>query len=468
MKPSDLRDKKVAVLGLSVEGLSTAKFLLKNGIEFTVLDKKEIESLGSDAEKLRSSQAIKWHLGESYLDDLEKYEVIFRTPGFPLWKDELKRAEKNGVIITSQTKLFFDLCPCPIIGVTGTKGKGTTSTLIFEMLAEAGSDVHLGGNIGQPPLEFLDKLKPESKVVLELSSFQLEDLKKSPSIAVILMVTSDHLSSQSAENPNYHQSTIDYLNSKMNLVNFQNPRDVAVINDDYENSRQFSVRTKGQMYYFSRHHPCTPGTYVEGRKIIFRSGSYVEKVCTVNELQLRGQHNWENVCAAITVAKIEKVSNGSIVKVLKTFRGLEHRLELVSQVGGVSYYDDSFSTTPETAIAALNSFSEPLTIILGGWEKGSDFTELGRVLHGLENLRSVILIGSTAKKIEASIMASGGFSAKTSVVRNLTDMSSIVKTSSKIAKKGDVVLLSPACASFDMFKNYKERGDQFKKEVNKL
>lgn len=468
MTLQELKDKKIAILGCSVEGLSTAKFLLTHGISFTVVDKHNLSELGEEALRLSDNQLTNWELGGTYLDNLTDFEVIFRTPGFPLWDHRLQAARNTGAVITSQTGLFFNLCPCPVIGVTGTKGKGTTATLISLMLKKSGRDVYLGGNIGTPPLNFFDKLKPSSFVVLELSSFQLEDLKVSPKIAVVLMITADHLVSQSAESPNYHKTLRDYLEAKKNLVRFQKNSDIVVVNADWEASSSLQKETAAEAYLFSRRGAVDRGTYVKDKKIIFKEQGKEEELISVSELLLRGEHNFENVCAAVTVAKLCKVENAAITAVLRSFKGLAHRLELVTSGGGVCYYNDSFSTTPETAIAAIRSFSEPLIIILGGSDKGSDYSDLGLELHKANNLKAVILIGNTAGKIESAVEKAGGFSPKVTVLKNLPDMPSIVSAAAEISSSGDVVLLSPACASFDMFKNYKERGNQFTMEAKKL
>ena len=409
----ELRNKKIGVLGFSTEGVSTAKYLLRQHLSFTIFDQKTAGGLEGEAKELYQSllekasevsPAVDFRLGADYLDNLNDCNLLFRTPGFPLWQPKLREFREKGGITYSQTKLFFDLCPCPIIGVTGTKGKGTTATLISEMLKSAGFFVFLGGNIGQPPLTFISELTPKSYVVLELSSFQLEDLTVSPATAVVLMITSDHLGSQSESNPNYHRSVEEYVNAKMNIVSHQKESDTAIFNADSDISRDFSFKTPAKVYFFSRKHATDPGTFIEEEAIYF-SDNGLERVCLVDAVSLRGAHNLENVCAAATVAKKLGVGNPVIQSVLETFRGLTHRLEFIAKVRGVDYYNDSFSTTPETAIAAIRSFSEPLILILGGSDKASDYTALGRVIRASKNIRAILLIGATANKIESSILA---------------------------------------------------------------
>ncbi len=450
----DFKGKKIAVLGLGMEGLSTLDFFKKQGAKVTGLDRKE---------------------SEKYLENFGQYDVIVRSPGVNpdvITQALLSRGARSGSAgkkkraeITSQTKIFFELCPCPIIGVTGTKGKGTTSALIYEMLKRDGKDVYLGGNIGNPPLGFLNKLntQPASRqggsiVILELSSFQLLDLNKSPHVAVMLMTTSEHL--------DYHKDTYEYVNAKRNILRFQTSSDFAIINKDYLPSRESDVETKGKVFYISREQEIEQGCFVKDEKIILRRvGKEDEIVVKTKDILLPGRHNLENVCAAIMAATIMGVSKKNIASVLKSFKGLEHRLELVDTVAGVRYYDDSFSTTPETAIAAIEAFKDPEILILGGSSKNSDFTELGRVISEAKNIKAIIGIGKEWERIKAQFII---HNSEFRIIEGLRDMRSIVQKACEIAEPDDVVILTPACASFDMFKNYKDRGEQFKKEVKKL
>ena len=390
------------------------------------------------------------------LEHLTDYDVIFRSPGVRRLTPELVDAEKNDVTITSQTKLFFDLCPCPIIGVTGTKGKGTTSTLTYNMLKEAGMDAYLGGNIGVPPLTFLDALQPSSIVVLELSSFQLQDLTKSPHIGVMLMVTSEHL--------DHHATVEEYIDAKRNLLRFQTSDDFAIVNRDYPASNESDILTDGKLFYVSRERETNNGCFALNGKIIVKKNDNDDEIIDISEIALPGRHNLENVCAAVMAARLANVSKKYIVEVLETFTGLPYRLELVSEINGVKYYNDSFSTTSETAIAAIEAFDRPKILILGGSSKGSDFTQLGKVIRESDSIKAIIGIGDEWQTIKDETGISNQNS-KVLLVEGAQDMKTIVQAASKIAKSGDIVLLTPACASFDMFKDYKDRGEQFKKEV---
>ncbi len=464
---SDWKNKKVAVVGYGVEGVSTAAYLHKKGISVSILDinkESEIDQhLLTDAKKHGS----KFVLGENYLKDLSRFDVIIASPGIKRSTKEFAHAEEKGSLITSQTKLFFDYCPAPIIGVTGTKGKGTTASLIYEMLKAEGFDAYIGGNVGVPPLEFLEKLTDKSWVVLELSSFQLMDLTKSPAdaeamagkphIAVMLMVTSEHL--------DFHKNPAEYIDAKRNILRFQTPSDFAVLNRDYVATNESDIFTDGKAYFVSRKEEADQGCFKRDKSIWVRIGDSEKKIIDTKDILLPGSHNLENVCASVMASVLAGVSKEEIVKVLKTFKGLTHRLELVGEVNGVRYYDDSFSTIPETAIAAIEAFKEPEILILGGSGKQSDFKELGEVISKAKNIKAIIGIGSEWARIKEELQS---HDTDVLLIEGAGDMKTIVKAAEKIARPGDVVLLSPACASFDMFKNYKDRGEQFKKEVRAL
>lgn len=453
MTEKDLQGKKVAVLGIGIEGFALVEFLKKAGADITILVEKEKDKHESgEIEKIEALN-LPVLFGKDAFANLSRFEVIFRSPGVKRNQEALVEAENNGAMITSQTQLFFDLCPCPIIGVTGTKGKGTTSSLIYEMLKKQGLDAYLGGNIGTPPMSFLDQLTPESRVVLEMSSFQLQDLKRSPHIAVMLMTTSEHL--------DWHKDVYEYIDAKRNIFRFQKENDYAIVNRDYPASNESDVESSGKIYKVSREQDVEQGCYVRDGIVYLKMSGVEEKVIDTKDILLPGRHNLENVCAAIVAATFGGTKMPAIIHVLKTFKGLEHRLELVRTVMGVKYYDDSFSTTPETAIAAIEAFTDPEILILGGSSKNSDFTELGRVISDAPNIKAIIGIGVEWPKIKKAITR------EIVVIEGAKNMYAIVQAASKIATLGDVVLLSPACASFDMFKNYKERGNQFKEEVKK-
>ncbi len=449
-----LKHKKIAIVGFGIEGQSSASYLASKGLQVTVFDEKKEEELDSKTVASLRKKEVSFVLGAPF--DLKGFDIIVRSPGVSLHHPALESARTQGAHITSLTQIFLDLAPCKIIGVTGTKGKGTTSSLIYEMLKKEGIDAYLGGNIGIPALSFLDKLTPESMVVLELSSFQLQGVTKSPHIAVMLMITSEHL--------DYHKDIQEYIDAKRNIIHFQSPEDYAILNIDYPATRESDIHTNAQLYEISRITDFVQqGCFVEDEHIVLRMDGEDRKVMKTADILLPGGHNLENVCAAIMAATLAGVSVEHIRAVLKSFKGLEHRLELIATVKGVRYYDDSFSTTPETAQAAIESFADPEILILGGSSKKSDFTGLGRLISNTHNIKAIIGIGSEWEAIKNTIE-----NKNIPMYEGFSSLKEVVAKAAEIAEIGDVVLLSPACASFDMFKNYKDRGDQFKKYVKTL
>jgi len=355
--------------------------------------------------------------------------------------------------VTTQVNEFFRVSPTRnIIGVTGTKGKGTTSTLITKILQAAGKDVQLGGNIGIPVLELLPLLNADSWAVLELSSFQLSDFRYAPHIGVCLMVVPEHL--------NWHADFADYVNAKGNLFRHQAVDDLMIYNADNTTSSQIVTSSKAQKRAFSA--GGGSGAAVAVRDDHIYAGP--TEICAVNEIALLGAHNQQNVCAAIAATwEIISHNRDAVRSVITTFHGLEHRLELVRSLDGVAYYDDSFGTTPETAIVAIEAFQEPKIVILGGSDKGAPFDELARAVAD-NNVKHALLIGDTAPAIEQALRSAG----YTNFSPGGLTMTEIVAQAHDLAQPGDVVLLSTGCASFGMFKDYKDRAAQFQQSVNDL
>jgi len=429
---------KVAIVGYDTEGKVSYEHFKARNAEITICDKNT---------SIVVPDGVDSQLGETYLDDLDRFDVIVRTPGIYPGKILAKNPEVADKI-TSQTNIFFKHSPTKnIIGVTGTKGKGTTSSLITAMLEKSGKHVFLGGNIGVPPLTFIDELTPDSWVILELSSFQLIDLRYSPHIAVCLMVESEHL--------DWHEDMEEYIAAKQQLFINQKSDDVAIYyakNDDSLSIADASEAT--QIPYYE-----IPGAIIKGDSVVMHN----QEICKTSELMLLGKHNWQNVCAAITTVWQITQDVDSLREVLLSFKGLEHRLEFVKEVNKVKYYDDSFGTTPATATVAIEAFSAPKILILGGSDKGASFDELAKAVRK-NNVRNVILIGERAKHIEFALKRAGY---KNYVIGGNT-MQEIVNKARELAEPNDIVLLSTACASFGLFQNYKDRGDQFKQVVQAL
>ena len=459
-------NKKILIAGFGVEGKSTFEFLKGKGLEADV--------------------AENFNKIESVMD----YDVVFRSPGISYYDSKLVKERGNGAEITSQIKLFMDLCPAQTIGITGTKGKGTTATLIYEILKASRKDVYLGGNIGVPAISLLDKLSEDSIAVLELSSFQLIDLAKSPNIAVVLNITEDHL--------DIHADRDEYVEAKTSIVRYQTNDDFAVINVDYETSSSFRNLTKAQIFEISTSSVIPSAAATEVRSPLKNNGgmrfllaSFYEvgrndndcgicyinnndavelvdggnevKIASLEDLQLRGRHNLENVCAAVAASYLAGADLESIRKTVRTFKGLEHRLEFVAEVGRVKYYNDSFATTPEATLAAINAFDEPIILIAGGSRKAADYIEMGKAIA--ERVKIVFLIGDTTEEIKEKILA---VNSRVEVREGFEGMEKLVKKASGAAKPGYVVVLSPGCASFGLFHNYKERGELFKQAVGRL
>ena len=441
---------KVAILGYDIDGTSSTGYFHKLGADITICDQKTDLLLPSYATP---------KLGDGYLNDLDQFDVIVRTPG--LYPQKIVDANPGAPDIlkkvTTSINIFFEKCPAPIIGVTGTKGKGTTCTLIYKFLQAAGKKVFLGGNIGQNPLNFLHEVTPDSWVVLELSNFQMVDFNNSPKIGVCLMLAPEH--------QDWHQSVKEYFESKKNLFIKQNSEDLAVYN--FENAQSKNTVEAGKANKIPY---CVPpvnnepqnkdGAFVANDRIYYKD----TEICMTQDVALLGRHNLENVCAAIAASwQIIGGNIAAIQKVVKEFSGMEHRLEFVREVGGVKYYNDSFATTPEATIAAIRSFKQPIVIILGGHDKQIPlFDMIDEVVNS--NIRKAIVIGDTGGQI-VKLLTQRGFD---KITLGGSTMPNIVKAAQQAAQPGDVVLLSTACASFGLFKNYKDRGDQFKASVKAL
>ncbi len=457
MNIKDLQGKLVAVLGFGVEGRATINYLIKHGVKPVLFDSKPWEQWSEEDKNDIKSLQINFIFGPDYLKELKGFDVVFRSPGIKL--SIVKSYASNVAILTSQTKWFFEHCPSKIIGVTGTKGKGTTSTLIYEILKQQFPKVHLIGNIGKTQaFEILDDLSPNDLIIYELSSFQLQDLTQSPHIAVVLMTTSEHL--------DYHKDIEEYHQAKTAISKFQSDSDFTIFNIDYSATSEIGNLGQGTKIKISTKQSLKEGCFIENDLVTIKNISGQNYQYPITNIQLPGRHNLENICAASAVATILNVDFESLKTAVENFKGLEHRLEFIGDKNGIKYYNDSFSTIPETTIAAINAFEEPEIVILGGSSKNSDFTNLGQEINHKKNIKAIILIGAESGRIKQSIEQAGGYSGK--YFEGAKNMEEIFLQIWPIAAVGDVVLLSPACASFGMFKNYKDRGQQFKLQFSKL
>lgn len=443
----------IAILGFAGQGQSAYEYWSTPGNQLTICDQDE---------GLVVPKGAKTQLGKDYLKDLDRFDLLIRTPALHPKEIVVANPDHTDILdkVTTVTNEFMKVCPSKnIIGVTGTKGKGTTSTLITKILEAAGFTVHLGGNIGIPPLDMLkNNIQEDDYVVLELANFQLIDIHYSPKVGVCLMVVPEHL--------DWHQDMDEYVRAKQNLFRYQTTADWVIYNGLNEQSKQVVSVSKARSFGYEvplvgRSPKDKSAAYVEGNKIYF-AGSFI---CNIDEVALLGRHNLENVCAAIS-AVWDIVDHGTDVirQAIAKFKGLEYRIEFIRQFEGVDYYNDSFATTPETSIACLRSFPDKnKIIILGGSDKGIAFDRLADEV-AKAGVRHAIIIGDTGPVIE-KLLRQRGFD---QISSGFNDMASIVNEASARAKAGDVVLLSTGCASFGMFKDYKDRGAQFSQAVRAL
>lgn len=437
-----LEGMKIAILGYGEQGRAAYEYWNKPGNQIIICDANE---------RLALPDSVQGRLGSDYLYNLSEFDLLIRTPALHPRDIKTANPETPDILnrVTTVTNEFINVCPSRnIIGVTGTKGKGTTSTLVAKMLEAAGKTVHLGGNIGVPPLDmFKSGIQPDDWVVLELANFQLIDLKKSPHIAVCLMVVAEHM--------DWHGDINDYLTAKQQLFAHQAANDLAIYYGLNASSEHIASVSAGHKIPYMKH----PGAdVIEG--VVTIDG---QPICEIHELKLLGKHNWQNVCAAVTTIWQIDQNIEAMRSVLTTFTGLPHRLELIRDIGGVKYYDDSFGTTPETAMVAIEAFKDPKVVILGGSSKGATYEALAATVIK-NNVRSVVTIGDTGANIAAALRAAGF----EHIVDGGKTMQSIVDTARSQARAGDIVLLSTGCASFGLFKNYKDRGEQFKVAVQSL
>lgn len=450
--------KKVSIIGLGREGMALARFLAQRGATVTVSDLKTREELAERIEGL-SEFPIRFKLGEHPQSILDA-DVIYVSPGVPQDIPLLVEARKRGIRISSETRLFFSLCPAPIIGITGSSGKTTTVTLVGQILERAGRQTWVGGNIGSPLIESVEEIGPEAIVVTELSSFQLENLDRSPHIACVLNITPNHL--------DRHQTMEAYGAAKLNILRYQGKKDYAILNRDDPATHALLPECQGRTLLFSRLEEVEEGAFLREDRIIVRWAGREEEVCARGDIRLLGDHNLENVLAACAISAAAEAPTEAMAEVCTTFAGVEHRLELVREMAGVSYYNDSIATSPERAIAALRSFDRPIVLLAGGRGKGLPFEEWAGLI--VQKVRYLILFGEEAPAVEEAVREAGKRAgvAETPIIKDVGDLEEAVNLAAQVAQRGDVVLLSPACTSFDLYGDFAERGEHFKDLVRKL
>ena len=443
-----LRGKKIALLGLGVSNQPIAKLLLEFGCDVTGCDRTPRERLDESILELER-RGCKLRVGEGYLDGLEA-DIVFRTPGMHPAHPALEQLRQQGAHVTSEMADFFRLCPCPIIAVTGSDGKTTTTTLISEMLKAAGNRVWLGGNIGTPLLPLVREMKEDDYAVVELSSFQLQDMESSPTRAVITNLAPNHL--------DVHKDMDEYVNAKKNIFLYQKETDLLILNADNEITA--AMVGNGETRFFSRQGKEVRVRFENG--VIYRGN---EAVLEVKDIVIHGVHNIENYMTAI--AAVEGLVSDDVIRhVAKTFGGVEHRIELVRIKDGVRYYNDSIASSPSRTIAGLRSFEEKVLLIAGGYDKKIPYDVLGPEI--CKHVKKLYLGGATGPKIRAAVENCPEYKPGCPEIKECGDFDGAVLTAAREAEAGDIVLMSPASASFDQFKNFEVRGNYYKKLIKEL
>ena len=450
---TSLKGKKIAVLGLGVSNRPLVRLLLEFGCDVVGCDRTPREKLEDEVLELEQLGCA-LRVGDNYLDGVEA-DVLFRTPGMHPGNPAIQTLVAKGARVTSEMEVFFEVCSCPVIAVTGSDGKTTTTSVIAEMLRAAGRTVWLGGNIGTPLLDQADQMRPDHVAVLELSSFQLMSMKKAPAVAVITNLSPNHL--------DWHRDFEEYVEAKRNLFKQQGREDVLVLNYDNLPSRELAEKAPGQVRFFSRESFALPGGVWLKNGELLDNG---EAIMEVGDIRIPGMHNVENYMAACAALR-GIVPHAVMKQVARAFNGVEHRLELVRELDGVKYYNDSIASSPSRTLAGIRCFpADKIILIAGGYDKHIPFDELGAALPC--GVRTVLLCGATADKIEAAIKAAPDYREGRPELARFDDLDDTVAYARKIARPGDLVLLSPACASFDQFPNFAARGRYFKELVHKL
>lgn len=452
-----IRFRKVAIVGLGVSNLPLMEYLYEKKANVTVFDERDIDSISKDIMDKITTYGFGFHFGEDALKNLKGFNVIFRSPSCLPTRKELVDEANNGAIVTTEVELLMKMCPCKIVGVTGSDGKTTTTSLINAILKKAGYNTFLGGNIGTPLFTKLPDMRPEDILVLELSSFQLMGMEISPDIAVITNITPNHL--------NIHKDYEEYIEAKKNIFKYQDEKGVLVLNYDNEITRNCEKEANGKVIFFSSKNKLDNG-YIVDEDVIKECEDKIRKhILNVEDVILRGNHNYQNIATAIA-ATSSLVDIDTIVEAVKEFKPVEHRIEFIRELDGVKWYNDSASSSPSRTLSGINAFKEDIILIAGGYDKNLDYTPLAKPI--IEKVKSLILIGQTSGKIFDAVKLELEKENKEIDIHMCESLEETIKLAKKVAKPGQVVLFSPASASFDMFKNFADRGNQFKELVKKI
>ena len=453
----NIKNKKIAVIGIGVSNIPLIDYLFEKGAVVTIFDDREEEKISREIIEKIKKYNFNYYFGKRNLDNLLGFEMIFRSPSCLPTKPELVKEKERGAIITTEIEQLIKMAPCKIIGITGSDGKTTTTTLTAKILEDAGYNVYLGGNIGIPLFTKLSEIKPGDIIVLELSSFQLMDMKVSPDISAITNITPNHL--------NVHKDYKEYIDAKKNIYRHQKSTGVLVLNADNELTNSCQEDANGDIILFSSKQKLDYGYIVEDGIIKECNDGIRRHIISQDEIKLKGIHNLQNICTALALTK-DLVSTERALETIKEFSGVKHRLELVRILNGVEWYNDSASTSPTRGISAINSFNKEIILIAGGADKNLDYTPIGKPI--VEKVKSLILIGQTANKIYEAVKKEAEKQNKTVDIHMCQTFKQSLELAKRIAKPGQIVLFSPASTSFDMFKDMYDRGDKFRKEVNQF
>lgn len=454
---ASMNGKQVAFCGIGGSNLPLIRIFAERGAKVTARDRRSRGALGGTADELERL-GVRLVLGEGYLENLEE-DVIFRTPGMKYFLPELDAARARGAAVTSEMEVFFDLCPCKIYAVTGSDGKTTTTSILAELLKASGKTVHLGGNIGRPLLPEVEKMGEEDAAVVELSSFQLISMRRGPDVAVVTNLSPNHL--------DVHKDMREYIDAKKNIFLHQNAFSRTVLNLDNAITASFAPEVRGQALFFSRRSvPGWGACLTAGDDIVMREGEKETFVMKASDIRIPGDHNVENYLAALSAVWGE-VSPETVRQVARSFNGVAHRNELVRELDGVRWYNDSIGTSPTRTIkGALSLYEEKIILIAGGYDKKIPYDEMGPAVT--EKVKKLVLMGATGPKIREAVCKAPGYEEGRPEIYFVTSMEEAVTLCRKLARPGDIVTLSPASASFDMYSNFEARGDHFKELVNRL
>ena len=452
-----IRFRKVAVIGLGVSNMPLLEYLYEKKAQVTVFDERTMDEIPSETINKINTYEFSYSFGKNCLEKLNGFNIIFRSPSCLPTRTELQKEAERGAIVTTEVEMLMEMCPCKIVGVTGSDGKTTTTSLINAILKKAGYKTFLGGNIGTPLFTKLPEMEPNDIVVLELSSFQLMNMHISPDIAVITNITPNHL--------NIHKDYQEYIDAKKCIFKNQNEKGILILNYDNDITRECAKEANGNVVFFSSKVKLDNGFIVDGNIIKECNDKVRKHILNTDEVILRGNHNFQNIATALAATKT-LVDTDIAVQAIKEFKPVEHRIEFVKEINGVKWYNDSASSSPTRTISGINAFKENIILIAGGYDKNLEYEPLAKPV--VDKVSTLILIGQTAEKIYDVVKNESEKENKKINIYMCDTLEQTIEIAKKSAKKGDVVLFSPASASFDMFKNFADRGHKFKDLVNKI